>query len=165
MEWLAGRQQAANPVRPSTWLAPPLVKFVQRLRVVRLRVRCCLSACLPAVRLRSLLALFLVPVPLQRHSLSLFLSCSPPLVWFFNLRPVQFALFVLSQAHNLLFFPSSVFVGIWKLKKGRESTKRNTRGTCRYAFPSCCCCCCCCSCGHDWSYKVHAAIARHLASD
>lgn len=88
------------------------------------------------MRLRSLPALFLVPAPLPNpFSLVPYLRfrCSA-LVWFFNLRPVQFALSVLSQAHNLLFFPSSVFVGIWKLKKGRVQSGTHA-ALCRYGCP------------------------------
>lgn len=103
----------------------------------RIRVRCCL----PCVCGRyTLYSLFLpLPNPFVRLPYLRF-PCSA-LVWFFNLRPVQFALFVLSQAHNLLFFPSSVFVGIWKLKKGRVQSGTHA-ALCRYGCTGFCCCRC-----------------------
>lgn len=165
----------AHPDRPSTSLCL-LVKFAQRLRIVQV-VRLAVSASGAACRASAVVTRFIpcsCPTPPNPFVLLPYLRfpCSA-LVWFFNLRPVQFALFVLSQAHNLLFFPSSVFVGIWKLKKGRVQSGTHA-ALCRYGCPGfcfCCRCCCCrgccrgCGCGCGWRCKVHAAIARHLALD
>lgn len=151
-------RQAVNLVVPPGQVRTTSANRSSRSRP-RIRVRCCL----PSVCGRySLYSLFL-PIPQPLYPLP-FPSLHSALVWFFNLRPVQFALFVLSQAHNLLFFPSSVFVGIWKLKKGRVQSGTHA-ALCRYGYPGFCCCRCCCCRGCGWRCKVHAAIARHLALD